>query len=236
MAAPARYTLNIVAETDERFRTFAPYVASISDSGVVALQATLRSGATAVFTARGSELAAVPNVEQRLFYSHPAINAGGAISIYAARAGEEDVLLFEPHTVTSLSGARRFTRVGPLGPTMNEAGVVAFRANGERGSGIFTATHGSIATIADGPDFVAFDGLPVVTCDGTVVFRAELSDHAHAIFRARGGRRETVATTGARFATLGRFPSANDHGEIVFAATFRAAAAVSSVHQRRPAR
>jgi hypothetical protein len=64
---------------------------------------------------------------------------------------------------------------GPLGPTMNDRGTVAFRANlGSGGSGIYTGRDGLIASIAaTGDVFSAFHGLPVINSRGVVAFRAD---------------------------------------------------------------
>ena len=53
--------------------------------------------------------------------------------------------------------------IGPLGPTMNEAGTVAFRADSINGaSGVFAGDGSAVTTVADtnGP-WIRFHGLPV---------------------------------------------------------------------------
>ncbi len=114
-----------------------------------------------------------------------------------------------------------FTRIGPLGPTMNDRGAVAFRADTKAGrSGVFTGSHGgSIVTVADTGGFAGFQGLPVITGKGTVIFRADLSTGGHGIYLSRGQGPEAVAVTGERFLALGLFPSGNNENTVVFSAT-----------------
>ena len=116
-----------------------------------------------------------------------------------------------------------FASIGPLGPTMNEAGTVVFRGDSaDRVSGIFTSDSTAVTTVADtsGP-WSRFHGLPVITDDGTVVFRADRKDGVQGIYAARDGSVRAVAETGERFASLSFFPSANDGGSIAFAATLQ---------------
>jgi hypothetical protein len=125
-----------------------------------------------------------------------------------------------------------FTSIGPLGPTMNEAGSVAFRADSaDRVSGIFASDGAAVTTVADtnGP-WSRFHGLPVITDDDTVVFRADSKDGVQGIYAGRGGSIRTVAETGERFESLGPFPSANERGTVAFAATLRGGGAGIFTH------
>ena len=121
-----------------------------------------------------------------------------------------------------------FNRIGPLGPTMNDSGVVAFRAGLKAGGdGIFIGRgSGPLITIADtsGP-FSGFQGLPVVNNSGTVVFRADLKEGGRGIYQGHGESLTTIADTRDLFSDIGLFPSANDKGSVVFSATLQAGGA-----------
>ncbi|HEY9102429.1 hypothetical protein, partial [Chitinimonas sp.] len=127
------YTLTILAANDGRFVDFAPYVASINDQGVVAFQATLADGHSGVFVSNGTTTTdiavttAADSPVQR-FASHPDINRAGVLSVYAElKGGEEALLLYAGGEMTATGVQDSFKGIGPLGPTMNEAGAVAFR-------------------------------------------------------------------------------------------------------------
>jgi len=137
--------------------------------------------------------------------------------------GQGVFLLRDGRLQTVASTRGRFASIGPLGPTMNEAGTVAFRADRSAGaSGIFTGDGAAVATVADtdGP-WRRFHGLPVINNNGTVVFRADRKDGVQGIYAARAGSIRTVVETGDLFETISLFPSANDHGTVAFAAAVR---------------
>ncbi len=219
-------TLTPIADTSDRFSDFAPYAAAIRDAGTVAFQATLRDGSTGIFAGNGGAVASLTERAGgvvRRFYSHPDIDEQGVSCAYGVLAsGHEAVLLAKDGAVSAVADTSGpFKNIGPLGPTMNDQGTVAFRADTKAGrSGVFTGSgDGSIVTIADTAGFAGFQGLPVVTRHGTVVFRADLSTGGQGIYRSRGQGPEAVAVTGDRFRTLGFFPSANKEDTVVFSAT-----------------
>jgi hypothetical protein len=216
------YTLVPIASTGDRFTDFAPYVASLNDAGVVAFQATLRDGGSGVFAGTGGRISAVMDPSMgRLteVRSHPDIARDGSICAYATLAsGELGVVLIREGEVIAVS-----TTSGPLGPTMNGAGMVAFRADLKDGrSGIYTGDGGAVTTIAEtGEDVSAFQGLPLIDDRGAVVFRVDLETGGERICQAAGGSLATVAETGGVFAGLGRFPCVNATGDVAFSATLR---------------
>lgn len=221
------FSLTTIAATDEHLGDFAPYAASINDAGTVAFQATLRDGRTGVFTGSGGSLSS-PFEQASLpidrFYSHPDIDDRGALCVYAALAnGEEWVLQARHGAVIAIAGTDApFKSIGPLGPTMNDHGTVAFRADTTDGRrGVFTGRRGEIAVIADTPGFAGFQGLPAITGRGTVVFRADLLGGGHGLYRSRGEAPEAIVLTGDRFRTLGFFPSVNEAETVVFSATLQ---------------
>ena len=151
---------------------FGPYVPSINNHGVVA------------FTVGSEVLCGDGGPLRRLlagdFHSHPDINDNLQCCVYGRRR------------VWGVAGD--FERVGPLGPTMNESGQVAFRADGA----IFLGER----RLAAG----AFEGLPVTNAAGTVVFRSDTG-----IYTTLG-----VVADFTTFVSLGHFPDINDEGTVVF--------------------
>jgi hypothetical protein len=227
------YTLMPIATNDDRFTDFAPYVASINDDGVVAFQATLSGGHSGVFTGDGrsiSEIAATTSAAcpAQLFSSHPDINRAGMIAIYATlRSGTEAVLLLRADGSVATTDARDgFRGIGPLGPTMNEHDDVAIRGTAEGGQACIRVRRGDrFHAIAEaGDQFRAFEGLPVVSNDGQVVFRADLADGQQGIFVHRNGQCGAIVSTGSDFEEIARFPIMNDRGVVAFAGKRRSGA------------
>src|SRR5438874_10415748 len=220
------FSLTVVAMTGKRFSGFAPYVASVNDAGLVAFRAALRGGGSAVFAGDGGE---VEELISRSIHegvtSHPDLNNARDASFYGdlARGGQGAFLYREGRLQILAEAHDAFASIGPLGPTMNEAGTVAFRGDlDDRVSGIFTSDGTAVTAVADtsGP-LSRFHGLPVIIDDGTVVFRADRKDGVQGIYAGRGGLIRTVAETGERFESLGLFPSANERGIVAFTATLR---------------
>ena len=112
---------------------------------------------------------------------------------------------------------------GPLGPTMNDDGTVAFRADtGSGASGIFTGSGGHVTAIAETGDvFSAFHGLPVINSRGAVVFRADRKTGGQGFYVGDGGPLIPIAETGDVFGGLGKFPIMNDAGTVAFCATLQ---------------
>ena len=219
-------SLTVIATTGERFSGFAPYVASVNDAGTVAFQAALRDGGSGVFAGDGGEVDEL--VERSLHVgvtSHPDLNDAGDTTFYGRLplGGQGVFLRREGRVQMAASTGAAFASIGPLGPTLNDAGTVAFRADPADGvSGIFSGDGAAVTTVADtsGP-WSRFHGLPVITGDETVVFRADREDGVQGVYAARAGSIRTVAEIGERFESLGLFPSANERGTVAFAATLR---------------
>ena len=217
----------IVAETGDRFASFAPYVPAIANDGTVAFQAELRAGSTGVYVWQSGallELARDPGVE---FVSHPDLNVTGDVCVYGRARNNTRLItvgtgLLEPISPLGIE-------VGPLGPTMNQSGAIAFRGTQEARPGIFKLDegggwivppfHSETTLIAQaGKKFTAFHGLPIVRDSGVVVFRADLTDGRQGIYLSENGLLSAVVETGEEWSQIGLFPSANDEA-IVFAAT-----------------
>lgn len=217
------YSLSVIAETGDRFSDFAPYVASLNEDGLVAFQATTGDGAFGAYSGDGGKITLIadPSVAPfRGVCSHPDINGERSSCFFAdiqpERRGVFSVRGGEVALVADFAG--------PLGPTMNEAGTVAFRVDRSGGScGIFTASGGSLTTIAETDDrFRLFHGLPVIDAAGTVTFRADLDGGGEGIYASDGERVRAIIETGATFSRLGLFPVPNDEGVVAFCAHLRA--------------
>lgn len=221
------YTLTLIATNDGHFVDFAPYVASITDQGVVAFQATLADGHSGVFLSDGaaiSDVAVTTAVESPVqrFASHPDINQAGVLSVYAELKGGEEALLLYAGGQMAVTGVQdSFKGIGPLGPTMNEAGEVAFRGtlSGGEAAILLRHTQGLSMLAAVGEGYRSFEGLPVVNKAAQVAFRADLQDGRQGVFLHDGITCQPVALIGERFAEIARFPILNDQGTVAFAAT-----------------
>jgi hypothetical protein len=220
------FSLIVVAITGERFGGFAPYVASVNDAGLVAFQAVLRDGSSGVFAGDGRE---IEELVRRSLHagvtSHPDVNGARDTTFYGdlPRGGQGAFLHRQGRLQILADTHGAFAAIGPLGPTMNEAGAVAFRADTVDGaSGVFAGDGTALKTVADiNGRWSRFHGLPVITGDDTVVFRADCEEGVQGIYAGRDGSIRTIAETGERFKSLGLFPSANDRGTVAFAATAR---------------
>lgn len=213
--------LLVIAGASGPFSDFSPYVPAINDEGMVAFQAARRSGGTGAFCGRGGGIA--PLAFKASYRSHPDINASGMLAVYAELPdGTQGLVYGAPGVPPEIITHDALPTIGPLGPTLNDSGAIAFRATSAAGrAGIYVA-HGSTLTrvVEAGDQFSGFDGLPVICGDGSVVYRADHVQGSQGIHLWRpDGTTRLLATTGPDFAELGRFPAANNAGAVVFAAT-----------------
>ena len=149
--------------------------------------------------------------------SHPDLNRDGSACFYATlRSGARALVLVRGGQVLTIA-----ENAGPLGPTMNDSGIVAFRAESEvRAAASSRATRAESTAIAEtGDDFSAFHGLPVINGGGAVVFRADRTTGGQGIYVGDGGPLARVVETGEVFGGLGQFPIMNDAGTVAFCAT-----------------
>lgn len=210
------------------FADFKPYVPSIRDDGLICFQARLRDGRTGVFTANGEAVTQIgvtgtPTCPLAAFTSHPDLNSAGDVTVYARQSSGEEVLaLCKAGGRWETTGAdRQLYRIGPLGPTMNERGDVAFRATTHLGTASLQLCRDrQILTVAEADErFSGFAGLPVVNGRGDVTFRASLRDGREGVFvRQLDGPCLEVAATGGDFDDIAPFPTMNDRGDVAFVA------------------
>jgi len=216
------YTLTPIADTSDRFTDFMPYAVSLNNHGVVAFQATVRGGDSGVYTGSGGPISTVTDSATGPLsnvYSHPDINRGGSACLYASfKSGGRGVVLVRDGQIITVA-----ENAGPLGPTMNDDGTVAFRAElGSKESGIFTGSGGRVTTIAETSGVLSvFHGLPVINSRGAVVFRADLKTGGQGVYVGDGGPLTSIAETGDFFGGLGHFPIMNDAGTVAFCGTLQ---------------
>jgi len=205
----ARYELEVVATLDDDWCDFRPYVPSIDDAGHVAFQVTRRDGSSVVAMIGADGRRAIVPCPLHVL-SHPALGGDDAVSFFARKDNGQSVLVAglrsNPIIVES-------TNVGPLGPTMNTSGAVAFRGRDPNGVAAVFVANGRETTEIASADSEEFTGLPVIVGDGSIIFRL-----GNSIERSSGGERELVIATNASFRNLGRFPDVNDACTVVFVA------------------
>ncbi len=212
----------VIARTDDRFASFSPYVPAIDERGEVAFQATLAGGGTGVYSGLNGQIRTLvewPAHHPLRVVSHPDINAQGMACFYAQGAdGPATLLVLRDGTPVQIA-----QRCGPLGPTMNERGQVAFRDTDAQGRACIRFWTGARADViaSESPETRGFEGLPVVDRNGGVAFRATRTDGAHEICLWAGTTARVLAQTGTHLAELSRFPCLNDAGRVAFCAIDR---------------
>lgn len=214
------YEFTPIASTGDRFADFGPYVPAVNNLGVVAFQATLHGGGSGVFAASGgsiSQITEAPTASVRDVCSHPDIDGRGSACYYAnLTSGRRAVAIVRGGAISMVAD-----NAGPLGPTINEHGTMAYRTGTEsEATGIFTKSSGLVTRIAaTGEVFSAFLGLPVINSRGRVTFRADLTSGGQGVYTGDGGPPVVVAQTGRVFSSLGQFPVMDDAGSVAFCAS-----------------
>ena len=201
------------------------------DDGRVAFVASAEDHETALFL--GASAHALSRIDEERsshptsIRSHPDLNLAGDICFFAARELANSALSKTVVVCGVTNEPTNFTTVsqpaGPLGPTINASGQVAFRGFADAGVGldklteaIFrTSQNGSTDLVALGTDFGEFHGLPVIDGDGRIIFRASCGIYRW-VSTASDSRIVAVATLGSRWKSLGRFPDQTASGTVVF--------------------
>src|SRR3990172_4585446 len=210
------YEFTPIASTGDPFTDFAPYVPAVNNLGVVAFQATLRAGGSGVFAGSGGQLSSITEVPMdsvRDVCSHPDIDDRGSACYYAnLTSGRRAVVLVRDGRISTLVG-----NAGPLGPTINEHGTMAYRTGAEsEATGIFTRSDGLVTPIAaTGEVFSAFGQFPVMDDAGSVAFCASLAGGGSGVFVASAGDIETIIDTDGLFDSF-RGVLLPDEGGLIF--------------------
>ncbi len=206
------FSLTVVATTGKRFGEFAPYVASINDEGIVAFQSTLRDGGSGVFAGAGGR---VEELVRRSLHagvtSHPDLNDARDTSFYGElpRGGRGVFLLRDGRLQMVADTHGAFASIGPLGPTMNEAGTVAFRADSavvfradcrDGAEGIYAGRGGTMRAVAEtGERFASLSLFPSASEGGIIAFAATLRGGGQGVFTDDDGRIACVTERGEAF-------------------------------------
>lgn len=197
-------SVEAIADTRSGVLTdFRPYVPAIDAAGGVAFQARFRGG-EGIFA--WTEAEGLVLVKEGPVVSHPARTPNKQFSAFVGAPP----VLWASWTEVPCEGT---LKPGPLGPTMNSRGDIAFRGDDATGrNGIYLWQEGAITLIAhSGETWNAFHGLPVVNDVGDVIYRAEAGDR-HAVCLWTRGQTSIVAESG----DLGYFPSIDALGEVGF--------------------
>jgi len=209
-----------LAWTGELFADFQPYVPAVDDAGSVVFQAALRGGGSGVFLARDGRIEALLEAEAgESVISHPDCNARGDMCVYLARDdGSSALVAVKAGQRITLADSRDgvFAAIGPLGPVMDAAGSVAFRATLADGSAAACAwSHGVLRVLArTGDGFSGFLGLPVIAGAAGVVFRADRCDRVQGVYRVVEGAVTAVLERAADDGLVALFPTVNAQAEV----------------------
>lgn len=200
------YQFEIIAETGDRFRNFAPYVPAIDDEGRVAFTAETADNRRCVFIDERGKITSYEQITTAC--SHPDINGSGDVCVYVEKP---KTALWSNRSIAD----EAFDEVGPLGPTINRGGNIAFRATRNGAPGIFALMGETIVEIALGRgEYQCFHGIPVINDHNEVVYRADRTDGSEVIVKWRGDRQHLIADTRKNPGSLNKFPSLNNHGEV----------------------
>jgi hypothetical protein len=212
----------------------------INDSDTVAYGRTLlgnRVIASLDVESSNGAVISIASLSSRLFTSYrPVINNAGTVAFSATSQGSpapgvflfsQDISISSGNSTTTIARTSDlfFSRLG--NPALNDSGTVAFWADPVAGgSGIFTSSGGSVATLIDssGP-FSSFRGT-AINDSNTVAFLADLDAGGSGIFTSSGGAITTVADTSGPFSSFGVESTAiNDSGTVAFLANLDAGGA-----------
>ena len=231
------YTFTKIAETSSAPNGFSALnIPSLSDNGTAAFSARLNSTLIGIFIGEGTTtpnpIVDTSGPSSNFGFSFtilgsPSINNTGMVAFWA-RLNDGSNRFFTSDGATATTIAGPFTSFG-TNPSINDAGTVAFRANG----GIFTGPGSPAPTIADTNTtvpgtsdlFTSFSGNPAVNNGSTVVFHGSYSGGS-GIFTNDGtaptiaDTNTTVPGTGNLFTFFSANPAVNNGGTAVFEGFF----------------
>lgn len=193
-------------------RTFGPYVPSVDAEGRVAFQATRTDGSTAVFVGDGVGPARALEVDgpyaQHEVVSHPATSPRGIVW-FARKGAHEAVLAHDGARVEAVIGNDYpgLDAIGPLGPTTDDDGAIAFRGTAQ-GHPVVGTARGGLIELFDDKTLTRHAGLPIVRGERVLV-RADDVRGRNVVVEVRGKEQRVLLATGRTYASLGAFVSAD---------------------------
>ena len=185
--------LTRIADTgpDSPFRAILPQAADVTNQGLVAFRATLKSGGTGVFTERAGEppqLLYVTGGQFSAILNQNIQRNGDLVAVLAnLSSGGEGIFLGDGVTTkTIVTTGDAYSSLAA--PVANDEGLTAFEANRADGSqAILTGDGADLTTVAaTGGRFRDFTGNVSINNDGEVVFAADAASGARGIFSAQG--------------------------------------------------
>ncbi len=156
---------------------------SINAAGTVAFSTVTSDGSgQVIYTGDGGPLIGIADTTGILqtFFGIPAINTDGTVAFGAFRRDNTEALYAASGgtlTLIAETGSMFSSFHNNGGPSLNDAGDVAFNADrgGGRGLAIFTSSQGVISLVAGSTDdgrFTVIEGRPAINSYGAVAFLA----------------------------------------------------------------
>jgi hypothetical protein len=139
--------------------------------------------------------------------SHPAIGPRG--TVWFAKRGEHEVLLVHDGTRTEAVIDNRYPgldAIGPLGPTTDDGGAIAFRG-GLHGRPVVGTVRGGIVELFDDKTLTRHWGLPILA-EQSLLLRADDVRGRSVLLEVRGHEQRVLLATGRAYASIGAFVSA----------------------------
>jgi len=146
----------------------------------------------------------------------PTINAGGTVAFSGVLgSGDQGIFAGNGGALTTIAETSDgFVGFGG-GPSINNRGVAAFRADFVGGEGTFTGSGGPLTTIADSSGALFSFGGVSINSRGTVAFFAG-QGAGQGIFSGNGGPVTTIADTSTFPGGFSKTPYSNSSGTVAF--------------------
>ena len=235
----ASYDFTPIADTSGSLSALGPSL-SLNNSGTVSFWGLTRSGVAQILTSDGRRLTTV--IETEIGSSGPgftdlspwtSINASGTVAFNANTQTTGGIFTGSGGPITTIASGLKmpvsfigdpFFAFDP-GPSINNAGVVAFQASrlfvGHGFYGLFTGNGGTIDMlyIILNRNPTPVFGRPAINERGTLAFFQVVFPPVHgAIQTGDGGPTTTIADTLSGFSSLDLHPSINNAGIVAFGA------------------
>lgn len=208
-SAQQPYLFELIADTRSGF-TDLSLAPSINANGAVAFRAESAGGGSGIFVGGngGAPTAIVNNAAGSQFLnfgiSDPRINASGAVTFFANRTdGSSGIFLRSGGIVSTIADTNSSFAVGQTfaqfgGPSINNAGTVAFSASSSTGQlGVFTGTAGGAPSrVSPGTAFAAVASQVFINGNaGLAVVGMNAAGETQVLTGAAGGAFSVAATT-----------------------------------------